>query len=174
MPNNSSNYPNIFLIGFMGSGKSSVGRALSLLLNRSFIDLDEYILKTTGAPSVNSLFSYLGEVEFRILERKSLEEILKNDDQIIATGGGTLVAQADQNCSLGNSTIIYLKTDFETCKQRASRNNKRPLFKDPIKAEELFTLRKPLYERLATITIESKRGSAKTVATEILKLLNAG
>lgn len=173
MQNNSSNCPNIILIGFMGSGKSSVGRALSVLLNRSFVDLDEYALKSSGAPSINSLFAYLGEKEFRVLEKKNLEEILKNRHQIIATGGGTLVSESDLEYSLDDSIVVYLETDFEVCKNRASRSNRRPLFKDPIKAQELFTHRKPLYERLATISVRSEGSSAKVVANEILKLLEA-
>ena len=155
----------------MGSGKSSVGKALSILLNRKFVDLDEHILLSTGAPSINSLFSYLGDSEFRLLERKSLEEVLKNKNQIIATGGGTLVSQTTHKQELGDAIVVYLETDFEVCKQRASRNDKRPLFKDVVKAEELFTIRKPLYEDLSQITVRSDGASAKAVAHDILRQL---
>ncbi len=155
----------------MGSGKSSVGRALSSLLNRDFVDLDDYVLKSSGAPSINSLFAYLGESEFRVLEKKSLEEILKNHNQIIATGGGTLVSDLNLEYDLGNAILVYLETDFEICKNRASRSNRRPLFKDPVKAEDLYGHRKPKYENLAMITVRSEGSSAKAVAAEINILL---
>lgn len=157
----------------MGSGKSSIGKALSKILEKKFIDLDEYILKSTGAPSINSLFSYLGDDEFRVIEKKTLEEALKEFNLIIATGGGTLVTNPDQKISLGNSIIIYLETDFETCKIRATKNNKRPLFRDINKAEDLFKIRKPLYEKLAHITVKSDEKSAKDVAVKIADLLRA-
>ncbi len=159
----------------MGSGKSSVGRVLSSLLSRRFIDLDEHILETSGAPSINSLFSYLGESGFRKIEQQSLLEILKLDNQVIASGGGTLVSEfggdLNRNLNVTDSTIVYLETDFEICKSRASKNNRRPLFKDSEKAEALFIQRKPLYERLATITVKSDGSSAKVVANNILKKL---
>jgi shikimate kinase len=172
MPEHSLNYPNIVLIGFMGSGKSSIGKALSVLLDKSFIDLDEYILKTTGAPSINSLFSYLGDSEFRILEKQNLEEVLQSNHQVIATGGGTLVCPPEPWFSLNNCTIIYLEIDFETCKKRASRNNKRPLFKDINKASELYLQRQPLYEKLAHFTVRSDGQSAKDTALKIKELLS--
>lgn len=167
MHSTSSNSPNIILIGFMGSGKSSIGKILASMLNTKFIDLDEYILDTTGAPSINSLFAHLGEAEFRKIELKAFLEANTEQGVVIATGGGTLVSDASLDLDLKNAHIIYLETDFDICKSRAGKNNRRPLFKDPDKAEELYSKRKPLYEKIATITILCDGSPAKIIAEKI-------
>ncbi len=129
---------NIYLIGFMGSGKSSLAKSLAERLHSSFIDLDIEIEKRTGSP-INSLFIKKGEPEFRLIEEKILNEISTNTNYVMATGGGTPCFY--NNLELMNATgkTVYLETNAEILLERLTKNNQeRPLLGN-LKGEELKT-----------------------------------
>lgn len=125
----------IFLIGYMGAGKTTIGRELAKTLSLSFIDLDEFI-QTRYNKSIESLFDELGEDKFRVIESKILQEISQFENVIISTGGGTPCFF--QNITIMNKTglTIYLKTDIQYLVQRLNLNkDKRPLIRDKSETE---------------------------------------
>lgn len=146
-----------FLIGFMGSGKTTIAQ----LLAEDFIDMDYVIVERIGMP-ISTFFAEAGEGAFREIESQVLEELSQNDG-VIATGGG-IVTSDDNRRILSNAEaeIIYLKSDFDTLYQQISMDttNVRPLFIDKSREElqEIFETRAPLYEEIATqiITISGK------------------
>lgn len=142
----------IFLIGFMGSGKSSVGRALAQDLGSYFLDTDALIETDVGA-SVLEIFAHQGEAYFRDKERETAAWIERAcSEAVIATGGGLPLAVPN----LGhNGRVIFLDLSFEAVLSRMNEEerSKRPLFADPLKAEALFDARHKVYQRLAHHTV---------------------
>ena len=126
---------NIFLIGFMGSGKSAVGRKLALRMGYGFIDMDDLIEKQEGA-SVREIFRNKGEKEFRKMERKTLEALLRQDKLVIATGGGVPCEAGNMDLINKYGISIYLKMDPSALYDRLkTRQSNRPLIKDLSEAE---------------------------------------
>ena len=133
----------IFLTGFMGAGKSTVGRLLSQILNLEFVDLDTEIEMLAGR-HIAGIFEDLGEQEFRDLERKCLEASPEN--AIIATGGGCFIFNTDW--MLANGTTVYLKVPFEVLASRIGADPSRPLWKN---AQKLFLQREAVYQKAQVI-----------------------
>lgn len=120
----------IFLIGFMGSGKSTAGRKLASQLNWSFIDLDEKIEKMEGM-KIPDIFSLKGEPYFRKLETKALKDLKSETDTVISTGGGTPCFSDNMDFMLSSGLTIYLRMTPASLKRRLSRSSEgRPLLKD--------------------------------------------
>ena len=166
------NYKNIFLVGFMGAGKSTVGKIVSKKTGYGFCDADKYIEKQAGT-TITQIFADHGEDHFRDLESESMEELAKNENQVIATGGG--VVQRDRNWDAMNSggITIYLKATVEAIWERIKDDDTRPLLQveDPIKtARELLNKRAPMYEK-ADIVINTDNLSPELVAQEVLSKL---
>ncbi|MCC7431126.1 shikimate kinase [bacterium] len=134
----------IFLCGFMGCGKTEIGKLLAKKLNFNFLDLDEKITEKTSL-TIHEIFEKLGEKGFRELETLVLENLLKNmpENSVFALGGGTLIFNFE--LVRKNGVLVYLKNDFETLWQRIEKTN-RPLVKNGKKfCEELFEKRQPTY-----------------------------
>ena len=147
---------NIVLIGFMGSGKSSVGRLLSKKSGRYFLDADALIESAQGR-AISSIFENYGEEYFRELEIESarwMAECVKGS--IISTGGGMPLV-VERLHDIGK--VVYLKLPFEKILERISAEEraKRPLFQDIEKAKNLFILREKIYEEQAQITVNADR-----------------
>jgi shikimate kinase len=169
----------IVLLGYMASGKSSVGKLLSKKLSMKFLDLDDYIINKEGM-SIAEIFEKKGEVYFRVIENKYLKEVLNTKDQfILALGGGTpCYANNMEEINKGNTVSIYLQGKTKTMIDRLiKKKSKRPLIAsladDKIPefvAKHLFERR--LYYELAKITVEIDAKSKKEVAKELKKLLN--
>ena len=169
----------IVLLGYMASGKSSVGKLLSKKLSMKFLDLDDYIINKEGM-SIAEIFEKKGEVYFRVIENKYLKEVLNTKDQfILALGGGTpCYANNMEEINKGNTVSIYLQGKTKTMIDRLiKKKSKRPLIasladdKMPeFVAKHLFERR--LYYELAKITVEIDAKSKKEVAKELKKLLN--
>ena len=164
-------YSNILLIGFMGSGKSYVGRVLSKIAKMKFLDLDNEILKKSPIKSIQEIFDAQGEKYFRSLEKQTLLEILQNDRQIISLGGGTLFYIEKEDLELNDKLIIFLDSSYEECRKRVKRLDNRPLFKDEKMAKKLFDERYPKYTELADISIETKDLSGEEIALKISKII---
>lgn len=169
----------IVLLGYMASGKSSVGKLLSKKLSMKFLDLDDYIINKEGM-SIAEIFEKKGEVYFRVIENKYLKEVLNTKDQfILALGGGTpCYANNMEEINKGNTVSIYLQGKTKTMIDRLiKKKSKRPLIAsladDKIPefvAKHLFERR--LYYELAKVTVEIDAKSKKEVAKELKKLLN--
>ena len=151
----------IFLTGFMGSGKSTVGRILSMKLQRSFVDLDNEI-EQIAERNIAGIFEDSGEGEFRELERKALHSAPFH--AVIATGGGCFIYNSDW--MLQNGTVIYLQVPFDVLAQRIGADPSRPLWRN---AERLFQDRETLY-RKAHITIDASP-DPETIAESIVAAL---
>jgi shikimate kinase len=152
----------IYLTGFMGSGKSSVGRALAQKLGWEFIDLD-YEIEQSSKESIENIFASAGEQEFRKRETQQLRQI-NRDKAVIATGGGTFIHNRDW--MLQNGTVIYLEVPFETLATRIGAETSRPLWKN---AQQLFGERQRIYES-AHHKVDASR-DVESAAMEIIERL---
>jgi len=169
----------IVLLGYMASGKSSIGKQLSKKLSMKFLDLDDYIIKKEEM-SIAEIFEKKGEVYFRVIENKYLKEVLNTKDQfILALGGGTpCYANNMEEINKGDTVSIYLQGKTKTMINRLiKKKRKRPLIAsladDKIPefvAKHLFERR--LYYELAKITVEIDAKSKKEVTKELKKILN--
>ncbi len=163
-------------IGFMGSGKTSVGREVSLFLRIPFLDLDEYIEKKLKT-SIYNIFEEKGEEYFRKLETDTLREVFLLFPQLIlSTGGGIVLKEENRRLMKENSKIIYLKGSFEILMRRLEieeEYKKRPLLK---KGKEellkLWTVRLSLYESCADIVINIDNKSIDEITHEVIRRLN--
>jgi len=145
---------NIVLIGFMGSGKSSVGRRLAKDNKAYFLDTDAMIESAEGK-EISKIFEEEGEEYFRFLERTTARWLKNNvNEAVISTGGGMLV-YCEELKEVGR--VVYLKVPFKTILSRMNKEEleKRPLFKDAQKAEKIYNERNSIYEKRADITIDA-------------------
>lgn len=147
-------YDNIVLIGFMGSGKTSVGKTLSRKLYKDFVDVDSVIEKEQGC-SITEIFETKGEAYFRSLEQKCINELTQKKGQIIATGGGVPIHSSIPDKSL----IVYIDADFDVIVERLPKREraKRPLFDDEERARALYEERKDIYKELATFSVDANQ-----------------
>jgi len=147
-------YDNIVLIGFMGSGKTSVGKTLSRKLYKDFVDVDSVIEKEQGC-SITEIFETKGEAYFRSLEQKCINELTQKKGQIIATGGGVPIHSSISDKSL----IVYIDADFDVIVERLPKREraKRPLFDDEERARALYEERKDIYKELATFSVDANQ-----------------
>jgi shikimate kinase len=143
----------IVLVGFMGSGKSTVGRALARRLHWGFVDMDERVEERAGQ-SVQALFREQGEAAFRALELQVAREVMVTPRRVIAAGGGAF-AQADTREVLRRGALtVYLESDFETLAARVPADGSRPLAADRDIMRRLLTERVPSY-RSADLTMDA-------------------
>ena len=169
----------IVLLGYMASGKSSVGKKLSKKLSMSFIDLDEYIIEKEKM-AISDIFKAKGEIYFRLIESTYLKEILlKKENFILSVGGGTpCYANNIEEINKNDTISIYLQASIPTLVKRLiKKKTKRPLIAslDDDKIPEFVA--KHLFERRffydqAKITLKVDDKSKKKVAKELVKLLN--
>lgn len=144
----------ISLTGFMGCGKSSVGRELARLLGWPLVDLDRYIEQKMGQ-RIAEIFDAGGEQRFRAIETEALRDIIvmhevAGGDRILSLGGGTIVTAPARELLFKHTESVYLQTDLDTIFKRIRTHSKtRPLFNDKYKIESLFDERMPLYEQAA-------------------------
>lgn len=165
---------NIFLIGFMGAGKTTVGKVLAKNLGRDFVDLDEYLVKKLGI-TVPQIFSRFGECFFRDAESEALLSVSKKNRQVIATGGGVVLRDGNWELMKKRGITIYLKASPEILWNRIKGNTSRPLLQveNPYKRLlELLSKRNALYEK-ADFTVETVNVSPQNIAEEIEKLINS-
>lgn len=148
----------IYLCGFMGCGKSTVGRILAKKLDLRFVDMDDYIEKIEGM-SIPEIFEKKGEPYFREAETKVLEE-LGRSDCIIATGGGALLSEKNGSVAKANGTVVFIDTDFEECYSRIKDDPHRPIAASSTKEQlkERYDQRRPLYLAHSHFSVE---GSAR-------------
>lgn len=164
---------NIILIGFMGSGKSTIAELLAQKTGKELVDLDAEITKAIGMP-ITEYFATKGEAAFREIESLKLAEGLKSD-AIVATGGGIVVAEANRQLLGQHPTVVYLQTDPQVLVQRIREDqlNQRPLADEKSDEEiiQLFMSRIHHYEASATLSIDTTDKAPSVVVAEILERL---
>jgi shikimate kinase len=164
---------NIVLIGFMGSGKSTVGRELHLRLGYPLVDMDQVIEQRAGKP-ITSIFSEDGEEKFREMETELLGELADSSAtrRIISTGGGVIGRQRNRELLRQLGYVVWLHAPTAVILDRTSKNRERPLLhtEDPAaRIEALLTVRKPLYADAAHLKVETAGLDCKELATGILE-----
>jgi shikimate kinase len=164
--------PAIYLVGFMGCGKSSVGRALAEELGWSFVDLDEDIEKCAGA-SIAHIFDTQGEAKFRALETEALKkrvEIARSGrPQVISLGGGAFTIQENVELASNHGVTIWLDCPFQVMERRIAEETHRPLARDPVRMKNLFDQRRGAYA-LADYRIETGEDGPAAIVSRILAL----
>ncbi|MDG6896082.1 shikimate kinase AroK [Volucribacter amazonae] len=165
---------NIFLIGPMGAGKSTIGRQLAQQLNMEFIDSDQEIEQRAGA-DISWIFDLEGEEGFRKREERVINELTQKQGLVLSTGGGAVLSKDTRNHLSARGIVIYLQTTVEKQFQRTQRDKKRPLLQDVedprAVLEELAKIRNPLYEEIADFTLPTDEQSAKVMANQIVDLI---
>lgn len=165
--------PNLFLVGPMGAGKSSIGRRLAEHFGMRCVDLDAAIEEQTGA-SVATIFEIEGEAGFRRRESELLAEITAQEGIVLATGGGTVLAPENRALLREHGFVIWLQTSLEQQLHRLARDRQRPLLAAADRRERLEQLardRDPLYRELADLEIAGTDESCQHAATRIAALL---
>lgn len=161
----------IVLIGFMGAGKSSTGRALARITGLPCFDTDEIVATQFGLP-VAEIFSAFGEEKFRDTETEALRQFSRQTPAIIVTGGGIVLRPENVSLLRELGKVVSLEADEETLFRRISRRAHRPLLQtqDPRRTlAELLLVRKPLYRAAADVRLDTSRLTHDEVADAILK-----
>ena len=159
----------IFLVGFMGAGKTTVGKVLAARLNFAFVDLDDAIEERMGM-SVQSVFARLGEAEFRRAESDVLKDSRDMTGTVIALGGGAYVAAKNRELLRDAGTTIWLDCPLQVCLSRLGNDPSRPVLGSEPEMKALLDLRRTSYE-MADHIVEVGRATPEEVAGEILKLI---
>ena len=158
----------VVLIGPMGVGKTTIGKKLAKQLGKPFVDTDKEIVKQHGA--IAKIFEKSGEQHFRTLESEFLLEALSSDS-VVATGGGVVTQERNRE-ALKGSFVIYLSTNGRHMASRLLAG-RRPLLKNGIADwKRIYEERKPLYEQVATVEIETSSKALNSVVSEIVELVN--
>jgi shikimate kinase len=165
---------NIALVGFMATGKSAVGRNLARKLHRRFVDLDALIEKAEGR-KVREIFAEKGESYFRRLEKQTLEQILSEQGQIIATGGGIILDEDNLVLLRQKSLLIGLTASTDVLVGRVARSSNRPLLKGAdmrARIEELLQQRQSRYAQ-ADVSIDTSGLTINQVVEKILDIIRS-
>ena len=164
---------NLFLVGLMGAGKSTVGRLLARRLKRSFYDSDHEIERRCGV-GIPVIFDIEGERGFRAREAQVIAELAALDGIVLATGGGVVLDAENRRRLAARGTVVYLHARPADLYERVRHDRNRPLLAnaDPlIKLEELYAQRDPLYREVADLVVNTGRQSAQALARDLLARL---
>lgn len=168
--------PNLFLIGPMGAGKTTVGRQIAELFRMPFLDLDHEIEAQTGA-AVGLIFELEGEEGFRRRESAMLDGLSARNGIVLATGGGAVLAERNRHLLQERGFVIWLDTSVDAQLLRLSRDRQRPLLQAPdrrARLEGLAAERNPLYAEIADLRLRTAgTGSSTHAAHDLLDLLEA-
>ncbi|WP_409341147.1 shikimate kinase [Paenibacillus sp. MBLB4367] len=161
-------WPNIVLVGFMGTGKSTVGQELEKALGWTLIDVDQAIVDREGM-SIPDIFAQRGEAEFRAVESEVLAAIMSRPGQIVATGGGAVLAERNREIMKENGLVIALNATVETIITRVSGDTNRPLLQgNPAEfVPVLLEKRKHAYD-FADVKIDTDTLTAEQIAQRII------
>jgi shikimate kinase len=166
MPNTTGN---IFLVGLMGAGKTTVGKLLAKHLHKTFVDSDHEIEKRTGV-NIPLIFEVEGEAGFRAREVAVIAELTGMQNIVLATGGGAALNPQNRENLSRNGTVVYLRAKVRDLWQRTRHDKSRPLLQtdDPqAKLNELFALRDPIYRQIAEIVMDTGEQSAHSLAHKL-------
>ena len=161
---------NIYLIGLMGAGKTTIGRQLAGSLQFPFYDSDKAIEENTGV-DIPTIFEYEGEKGFRKREQSMIAQLTEIEGIVLATGGGTVLREKNIQLLKANGFVVYLECSVDNILQRTRRDTQRPLLQTDNpkeRIEGLFKQREPLYLECADFKIDTGEMPTKTVVKEIL------
>lgn len=166
--------PPIVLIGPMASGKSAIGQELAAQLGVRFSDTDRIVTKAHGP--IPEVFARYGERFFRHKEASTLQRLLESEEYagtVISVGGGAVLDTGTSQLLSSSAVVVYLVTDLATVMPRITGKGHRPLLaEDPVTSwVRLFDLRRPVYEQLADLTLDTRRGNVRELAARLKALL---
>jgi shikimate kinase len=166
---------NIFLIGPMGSGKTTIGKHLANILSLDFYDCDHELERLTGA-TINLIFDIEGEAGFRLRENRLLKQLSAKNGVVISTGGGVICNEENRRLLRSRGYVVYLKTSIENQLRRLGQDKSRPLLQTQDRAQRLMDLaqeRNPLYDATADMVFSTLNtsvfASAKALSSAILE-----
>lgn len=169
---------NIYLLGMMGAGKSTIGPLLAASLGRSFVDLDALIEAHSGQ-TIAQLFAEMGEAGFRKLESRLLRKIADQEKLVVALGGGTVLRRQNRRLIQASGINLYLEASLPTLVERNRGHGRRPLLPKACdkheyreRLQQLLSERQPLYQRLSHITVPADLLSPEELVDVILEKLN--
>lgn len=166
---------NIFLIGLMGAGKTTVGKLIAKSLGKTFYDTDHVIEQRTGV-KIPTIFELEGEAGFRKRETSTLEEFAQQDNIVLATGGGAIMAPENRDILKRYGYVIYLRANVNELYLRTRNDKNRPLLQNvdvKAKLEELFHARNPLYTETANLIVDTGHQPVTVIIQKIENALNA-
>lgn len=164
----------IVFVGLMGAGKTAIGRKVAQLLNLPFIDSDHEI-EAVSRMSIPDLFEQYGEAEFRSLEQRVIERLLKDGPRIVSTGGGAFINARTRDDIRGAGVSVWLKADLDLLMSRVAKKQNRPLLKnsDPRAVmAKLMDERYPIYGR-ADVTVVTRDTRREIIAEEVIAAVSA-
>ena len=162
---------NIYLVGLMGAGKTTVGRSLARLLQLPFYDSDKAIEERTGV-DIPTIFEFEGEEGFRNREQKMIAQLTDLKGIVLATGGGAILREENRNLLNENGFVVYLHCSVDKLLERTRRDSNRPLLDtaDPkARLEELFEIREPFYRACADLIVDTGTMQSKDAVTYIFE-----
>lgn len=155
---------NIILCGFMGAGKTVVGRELAKIMGCKFVDTD-LLIENEQKIEIKAIFAARGEEYFRELEKEVCKKLGETKNSVISTGGGTLTFPENVEELKKSGKIVFLDASFETICERIGENTTRPLFRDLEKAKALYNERKEKYLAAADYVVDGNNSARKTALT---------
>jgi len=164
---------NVYLVGMMGAGKTTIGRALAQKTGREFVDTDRVLVERTGVP-VATIFEIEGEEGFRRRESAVIDELARRSDCVVATGGGAVLADDNRRLMRASGTVIYLRAKLDNLWERTRHDASRPLLATADPRGTLAALlerRDPLYREAAHIVMETSSQAASTLVGRVLTAL---
>ncbi|MGH8441400.1 MAG: shikimate kinase AroK [Nevskiaceae bacterium] len=167
---------NIFLVGPMGAGKTTIGRRLAELRGMTFVDSDHEIEERTGV-DISLIFEKEGEAGFRKRERQVIAELTGGHNVVLATGGGAVIDADNRQHLAGRGFVVYLRASIDHQLRRTGRTDSRPLLQsgDPRETlERLFAVRDPLYREVADLVVDADGANARTLAQDIGRHIDTG
>ena len=165
---------NIFLIGPMGSGKTTIGKHLAKILLLDFYDCDQELERLTGA-SVSLIFDIEGETGFRLRESRLLNQLVEKSGVLISTGGGVILSDENRRLLRSRGFVVYLKTSIENQLRRLSQDKSRPLLQAEDRTQRLLDLarvRNPLYEDTADLVFSTSNSSVFATAKALFSAIS--
>lgn len=162
---------NIYLIGLMGAGKTTIGRQLAKSLKLPFYDSDKAIEESTGV-DIPTIFEFEGEEGFRDREQKVIQELTEMRGIVLATGGGAILREENRSFLSATGFVVYLQCSIDRILERTRRDSQRPLLQTENpreRLEQLYVQRQPLYIACADFTIDSGMMYSRAVAKQILE-----
>jgi len=163
----------LFLVGMMGAGKTTLGKALAQRLGREFVDTDKVLVERTGV-TVATIFEIEGEEGFRRRESAVLEELAHRPDCVVATGGGAVLSPDNRSVMRANGTVVYLRARLDSLWERTRHDGSRPLLQtaDPrATLAQLLEQRDPLYREVAHVVVDTGFQSAATLVSRVVAAL---
>ena len=165
---------NVYLVGLMGSGKTSIGKILAKRMGMNFIDLDDEIIKDQQC-SISEIFDRFGEEKFRHLENKKLLSTLEIDNYVISTGGGIIMDQDNIKIMVENGSIIHLDIDLETQLLRIKNKKNRPLLRDKDNERKILVkMRKErdhIYKKIAIASVNTSNKKRNDIVSEVVNII---